>query len=278
MYIHHCLIPGRLVLIVSVVLPATSSIQSCWILVSITSCTLVLRKIPTTGSSSYLQNSVNLSFTELRSREVLYIPTMYYGSGPPVGKIPLQARHRLTGFTDTRLYNFTVYDDAGSALVAMTGFELKRNLVSSPLGVRRRYEIALQPITSSAALPRVAQWTRPDKETANLMMNIADHEAQSLLRRTLDRGVTIGDDPHRQRYYQFAKEAAARNLPPLPSSPIVEGIKVKWPIVFQIIDRLSHVHRDVFETSAVSLLKSRHHHILLTFGIIPGNCPSLILR
>lgn len=156
---------------------------------------------------------------------------------------------------DARVYDFTFYDDTGSALAAMTGFKIKRNSVSSFPSIERRYEVALQPVVTSTLLPRTAQWTRPDKETANLMMNIADREAQSLIRRTLDCGVTVGDDLNRQRYYQFAKEAVARHLPPLPSSCVVEDIKAKWPIMFQIIDRFSCVHGEVFETSTVSPIK-----------------------
>lgn len=107
-------------------------------------------------------------------------------------------------------------------------------------------------------------------------MSIADHEAQGLLRQSLDRGVTVGDDLNRRRYYQFATEAIKRQLPPLPSLPVVEDIKTKWPIHFQIADRVSRVHREVFETSTVSQIKSKHWAILLTFSI-PGNCPNPIL-
>lgn len=105
-------------------------------------------------------------------------------------------------------------------------------------------------------------------------MTIADHEAQRLLCQSLDRGVTVGDDLNRQRYYQFAKDAAMRHLPPLPSPSVVEDIKTKWPIHFQISDRLSHVHHEVFETSTVSLIKSMRYSIL-TFSF-PGNCAGLI--
>lgn len=89
-------------------------------------------------------------------------------------------------------------------------------------------------------------------------MTIADHEAQSLLRQSLDRGVIAGDDLDRQRYYQFAKEATTRQLQPLPSASVVEDVKAKWPIHFRIIDRLSRVHHEVFKTSTVSLQKSGH--------------------
>ncbi|KAF9650882.1 hypothetical protein BDM02DRAFT_3185038 [Thelephora ganbajun] len=155
---------------------------------------------------------------------------------------------------DARVYNFTVYDDAGSVLVAMTGFELKRNSISSLPGIERRYEVALQPIVTSPILPRcTTHWSRPDRKTTDLIMTIADHGAQLLLRRSLDCGVTVGDDLSRQRYYQFAKDAVTRHLPPLPSSSIVEDIKTKWPIHFRITNRLSHVHHEVFETSTATV-------------------------
>ena len=108
-------------------------------------------------------------------------------------------------------------------------------------------------------------------------MTIADHEAQLLLRRSLDCGVTVGDDFSRKRYYRFAKDAITRHLPLLPSSSVVEEIKAKWPIHFQIADRLSRVHRDVFETSTVSLYLSMYREVFLTCSI-PGNRPSPILR
>ena len=185
---------------------------------------------------------------------------------------------KLTGLVDTRVYNFTIYDDSGSVLVAMTGLELKRNSTSSQPAIEHRYEVTLQPIVTSTVLPRcTARWSRPNKETTDLIMTIADHEAQLLLRRSLDHGVTVGDDLNRQRYYQFAKDAATRHLPSLPSPSIVEDIKAKWPIHFQIADRLSRVHHEVFETSTVSLLKLRHHETFLTCSI-PGNCSSPVLR
>ena len=160
----------------------------------------------------------------------------------------------------------------------MTGFELKRNSTSSIPAVERRYEVALQPIVTLTALPRCpARWSRLNKETTDLIKIIADHEAQVLLRQSLDRGVTVGDDPHRQRYYRFAKEAVTRHLPPLPPSPVVEDIKEKYPIHLQIVDRLSRVHHEVFETSTVGLYLLRHHEAFLTCSI-PGDCSGPILR
>ena len=160
----------------------------------------------------------------------------------------------------------------------MTGFELKRNSTSSLPGIERRYEVALQPIVTLAVLPRCpVRWSRPNKETIDLIMTIADHEAQLLLRQSLDRGVTVGDDPNRKRYYQFAKEAITRRLPPLPSSSVVEDIKGKPPIHLQIVDRLNRVHHEVFETSTVSLYLLWHHEASLTCNT-PGDCTSPLLR
>ena len=185
--------------------------------------------------------------------------------------------HELTGSVDTRVCDLTVYDDTGSVLVAMTGFELKRSSTSPFPGVERRYEVALQPVVTPTAIPRCpTHWSRPNKETADLIVTIADHEAQLLLRRSLDRGVIVGDDLNRQRYYQFAKDAIARRLPPLPSPAVVGDIKTKWPIHFQIVDRLSHVHHDVFESSTVSLYLLRGYEVFLICNI-PGNCPSSVL-
>ena len=188
----------------------------------------------------------------------------------------LEARWVLMGFTDARVYNFTVYDNAGSVLVAMTGFELKRYRTSLPPSIGHRYEVALQRVMVSLVSPRFPRcWPRPNKETASLVMILADHEAQLLLRRSLNNHVTVGDDLSRQRYYQFAKDAATRHLPPLPPPSVVEDIKTKWPIHFQIIDRLSRVHHEIFKSSMVSLFKLRHHTVL-TRSIL-GDCSSPVL-
>ena len=166
----------------------------------------------------------------------------------------LRVWHELIRVIDTRVCDLTVYDDTGSVLVAMTGFELRRSSTSPFPGIERRYEVALQPVVTSISFPRCpTHWSRPNKETADLIVTIADHEAQLLLRRSLDRGVIVGDDLNRQRYHQFAQDAIARPLPPLPSPAVVEDIKTKWPIYFQVVDRLSHVHHDVFESSTVSI-------------------------
>jgi len=255
-----------------------SSIRFCWMLVSIIPYTRLSHKLPMTDPSFCLPNSASSPSMQLQSREASSILTTCYGIGLLVGKTTLQSLHELTGLIDTRVYNFTVYEDTGSVLVAMTGFEVKRNSTSSLPDIQRRYEVTLQPIVTCTVLPRcTTYWSRPNKETTDLIMTIADHEAQLLLRQSLDRGVTVGDDLNRQRYYQFAKEAATRRLPPLPSPYVVEDIKTKWPIHFQIIDRLSPIHHEVFETSAVSLFELRHHDIFLTCNI-SGNCSSPILR
>ena len=188
------------------------------------------------------------------------------------------AWHKLTRFIDTRVYNFTIYDETGSVLVTVTGFELKRNSISSLPEIERRYEVVLQPIVTPVVLPRCpTHWSRPDKESADLIKTIADHEAQLLLRQSLDRGVTVGDDIDRQRYHQFAKDATTRYLPPLPSPSIVEEVKRKWPIYSQIVDRLSRVHREVFKTSTVSRYLSRSHEVILICST-PGKRSSPILR
>ena len=190
----------------------------------------------------------------------------------------LGGRRGLTSFTDTRVCDFTIYDDTGSVLATMTGFELKRNSTSPFPGIERRYEVALQPVVTSPVVPRCpTNWSRSNKETADLIVTLADHEAQLLLRQSLDRGVTVGDDLNRQRYYQFAKDAVAKRLPPLPSPAAVEDIKAKWPIHFQIVDRLSHFQHDVFETSTVCQYLLGNQGALLTYSI-PGNCSSSILR
>ena len=195
----------------------------------------------------------------------------------PGGSSLLRVWHELTRIVDTRVCDLTVYDDTGSVLVAMTGFELKRSSTLPFPGIKRRYEVALQPVVTSAAPPRCpANWSRPDKETADLIVTIADHEAQLLLRRSLDRGVIVGDDLNRQRYYQFAKDAITRRLPPLPSPAVVEDIKTKWPIRFQVIDRLSQIHHEVFESSAVSLYLLRGYEAFLIYNT-PGNCSSSVL-
>lgn len=183
----------------------------------------------------------------------------------------------LTRFVDARVYNFTIYDDTGLVLVAMTGFELKRNSTSSLPSIERRYEVVLQPVVTSTVFPRCAtRWSKPNKEASDLILTIADHEAQLLLRQSLDRGVTVGDDLDRQRYHQFAKDAITRHLPPLPSSSVIEDIKAKGPIHLQILDRLSRVHCEVFETPTVGLCLSRHHKVFLICNI-PGNRASPIL-
>jgi hypothetical protein len=202
---------------------------------------------------------------------------MCYGNGLLVSEI-LEALRELIGFIDTRVYNFTVYDNAGSVLVTMTGFELKRNSTSLPPGIVHRYEVALQPLVVSTVPPRFPRcWSRPDKETATLIMTVADHEAQLLLRQSLDDHVTVGDDLSRQRYYQFAKDAARRPLPPLPPPSVVKNIMTKWPIHFQIIDRLRRVHREIFANSMVSPFETGLHEVPLTHST-SGHCSSPILR
>jgi hypothetical protein len=58
---------------------------------------------------------------------------------------------------------------------------------------------------------------------------------------------------HRQRYLAFAKSAVQRTLPPLPSQSVIEQLKLKYPSHFEVVRRISQVHRDVFKSSAVRL-------------------------
>ena len=231
-----------------------------------------------TDPSLCLPKSASSRSTQPQSPEASSILITCYESGLLVGKFTFQLSQQLTRLIDTRVYNFTVYDEAGSVLVAITGLELRRNSTSSLPDVEHRYEVVLQPIVTTTVLPQCkSYWTRPDKETVNSILTVADHEAQLLLSQSLDRGVTVGDDLNRKRYYQFAKAAAARRLPQLPPPSVVENIKAKWPIHFQIIDRLSRVHRKVFETSTVSLPLIGARGIFLIYNM-PGKRSSPILR
>jgi hypothetical protein len=56
---------------------------------------------------------------------------------------------------------------------------------------------------------------------------------------------------HRQRYLAFAKSAVQRTLPPLPPQSVIEQLKLKFPANFELLRRMSPIHKDVFKTSAV---------------------------
>jgi hypothetical protein len=168
--------------------------------------------------------------------------------------------------TDARVYDFTIYDDTGSVLVAMTGLELKRNLVSSLPGVERRYEIVLQPVVTSPVLPRTTQWSRLDKETVNSIgpSPTTRFNSSSASRLIVFRPLAVISADNVIINLQ-------RSLPPLPSPSVADEIKMKWPIHFQIIERLSRIHHEVFETTTVSTPELCCHGVFLTVGANSGN-------
>ncbi|KAF9653249.1 hypothetical protein BDM02DRAFT_3182788 [Thelephora ganbajun] len=180
---------------------------------------------------------------------------LLYGTPAPGGR--LFSRYVMKEWTpDTRVYDITIYDEMGSALCSMNEFELRKNTVEPTPHVNCRYEMILQPILAGALSPRLDRtWAREreDKAKRNSFLRTLDRLAYEMLQKSLDEEIQVGEKIDRKRYEEFARRVVARSDPPAPISHDVEAMKKEWPAPFEIMGRLSKVHKGVFSSSTATV-------------------------
>ena len=158
---------------------------------------------------------------------------------------------------DTRVFDFTVYDETGSTLCFMNRFELRRNVVVSAPRVDRRYEMISQPVLPAVPSPRLKPtWAREreDKAKRTNLLQTLDRLAYEMLQKSLEEDIQVGEKIDRKRYEEFARSVVARSDPPAPIPHDVEAMKQEWPAPFEITERVANVHKDVFGSSTVRFL------------------------
>ena len=161
---------------------------------------------------------------------------------------------------DTRVFDFTVYDEIGSVLCFMNQFELRRNAVGSAPRVDRRYEMISQPVMPGALLPRLKPtWAREreDKAKRTNLLQTLDRLAYEMLQKSLEGDIQVGEKLDRKRYEGFARSVAERSVPPAPIPHDIKAMGLEWSAPFEITERVANVHKDVFNSSTVRLLISR---------------------
>lgn len=158
---------------------------------------------------------------------------------------------------DTRVYDITVYDEAGSVLCFMGDFELRKNTMEIAPHIDRRYEMISQPVLPSAPSPRLEPiWMREreDKTKRTDVFQALDRLAYEMLQKSLEEGIQVGEKMDRKRYGEFARRTLARSDPPAPISHNIEAMKQTLSAPFEITERVAKVHKDAFGSSTVRLL------------------------
>jgi hypothetical protein len=169
-----------------------------------------------------------------------------------------------------RVADFTVCNNIGTVLCKFEGMELHKHS-SASYTVKTRFDLLPQPVIVNAALPEYRhRWQRPDKEEIDALGTVVDHISVDIIKKSLTDDLVVGEEVgfvpcgessrmlmdcvlqmHRQRYLAFAKSAVQWTLPPLPPQSVIEQLKLKFPANFELLRRMSLVHKDVFKTSAV---------------------------
>ena len=72
-----------------------------------------------------------------------------------------------------------------------------------------------------------------------------------MLERSLGEGIQVGEKADWKRYEEFARSVVARSDPPAPIPDDVEAMKREWFVPFEITERVSKAHKDVFSSSTV---------------------------
>ena len=138
----------------------------------------------------------------------------------------------------------------------MKEFELHKNTIDLAPHINRRYEMISQPVLPSVPSPRLELiWTREgeDKAKRTDLLRTLDRLAYEMLRKSLEGDIQVGGETDRKRYERFARSALARSDPPAPISRDVEAMKQVLSAPFEITERVSKVHKDVFGSSMVRL-------------------------
>lgn len=205
----------------------------------------------------------------------MFSPTCYSESGLQVHIVSLVSKELWLNaiHLETRLLDFTVCDDQGSVICIMHGLELRKvsSVPTKPVDVR--YDLVYQPVSVDV---RPSQLTNKlaihDVNDLHDLLNVLDGLSLEFLSSIVQQELPNSDkviqhsllsgivteksamQTHQKRYLAFAHRALETSFSPLPSLAELEGLRSRWPVCFEMIEKLSSVPNTLFASSKVFFL------------------------
>jgi hypothetical protein len=153
---------------------------------------------------------------------------------------------------DSRTLDFTVVDASGNVLCTMHGLEMRRLSIASRSITENRYDLIYQPVVNKISAPKLEPISPAADNDVEGLLKALDRLAVDIVAGSLKDEPTVGDEPSVQKYAQFAKDLLSKELAPLPSSEALEEYRAKYPVYFELTDRISAIQKRIFSSSSVS--------------------------
>ncbi|KAK7042708.1 polyketide synthase [Favolaschia claudopus] len=176
-----------------------------------------------------------------------------YGSGNWFSHIRLREWN-----PDYLQYDVLIADWSGVPFCELFGLQMRKFNQTAVHPVSRRFDLVFQPLVIDTPLPLLPT-SFPEltiKEQVNLLYTVLDALAVTATARSLDHGITVGDDVwfRNDRYLALMKSNSSIPI----DADTLQSLRDKWPYHFEVTNRITAVHKAVFETSqaAVDVLYS----------------------
>ncbi|KAF8209510.1 hypothetical protein K438DRAFT_1960508 [Mycena galopus ATCC 62051] len=198
------------------------------------------------------------------SRDIIYLPSRLdhfifyrrnYGPGNLISHISLRQ-----WMPDSRCYDILITDLSGLALCEVRNLKVQRFAWTAPITVGRRFDLVFQPLAVNSHIPFLpVSFPEPtDKHEIQLLHETLDCLAVTIISKSLDHDVVIGEDESRRRYLNFTRRALEKRQDIRLSPEILQNLRDNWPYHFEVTTRIAAVHESAFKTSqgAVNALYS----------------------
>ncbi|KAJ7690500.1 acyl transferase domain-containing protein [Mycena rosella] len=182
--------------------------------------------------------------------EGMYLPSKlghftYHGSAFASGNWFSHIRRRLWS-PNSKCYDILVTDASGVAICEFKDLVMQKLAIEIP-PVHRRFDLVFQPISVPVVVvDTVATYsTRGKQLEIRTLFAVLDSLARKIIANSLQQQIRVGNDPSRQRYFDFAKRALQTNAPELAYADSI-AMQEKYPAYFDVTERISKVHGTVF--------------------------------
>lgn len=147
-----------------------------------------------------------------------------------------------------------IADNTGRRLCTLKDFEMARHRNSVQKGVENRFQLEWQPLALPVREDEENCYVRPLQKDTRMLWETLDAMATETIKATLSKSIVVGGERHRQRYWEFSKKASLlpRNEDAL-SSQRVAALREAYPIYFDVTERFSKVHPEVFASTAATV-------------------------
>lgn len=142
----------------------------------------------------------------------------------------------------------------GERLCTLSCFEMTRHSNSIQQPLTRRYQLEWQPVAIPVASSSDQCHVREITNNTRSLWTVLDCLAAQTIAKTLHGQIVVGVERHRQRYWEFAKKVEKRiESYPVPDSSLVSSLKDRYACYFDVTEKVSKVHSDIFTSSTATV-------------------------